>query len=172
MRRGYAWPYPFSQAPSHPAIPCNTCSCAHPADLLPCAHPAPCGERLLLPSATRRPAATCNLPRCCKALTPFSAAIAPSWLTLLSTHTPGYLLRTLKIKQASAGRSAPGKSQAPTRSLFQAAILARRSALDSRLLRSLRAAVPVRVPAAHKSCSVHSHIMSHNAFPLCQDKHA
>ena len=40
------------------------------------------------------------------------------------------------------------------------------------LVAVVAAAVPVRVPAAHKSCSVHSHIMSHNAFPLCQDKHA
>ena len=75
----------------YPAIPVPV----HTLQTCPCAHPAPCGERLLLPSATRRPAATCNLPRCCEALTPFSAATAPGWLTLLSTRTPGYLLRTL-----------------------------------------------------------------------------
>lgn len=45
-------------------------------------------------------------------------------------------LQVLPVKAGRQGQAAPWRVQAPVRSLFHAAILARRSALDSRLLRS------------------------------------
>ena len=168
MRRGYAWPYPFSQAPSHtlqyPAIPVPV----HTLQTCPCAHPAPCGERLLLPSATKRPAAICNLRRRCEALTPSSAAIAPSWLTLLLTHTPSYLLRTRYIKQASKRRPVCTMAISGTDALLvPGRDLGAALCAGLALVAVVAAAVPVRVPAARGSCSVHDHVMPRDASPLC-----
>ena len=135
MRRAYAWPYPFSQAPSQTLqylFLCTPCKPApvhtlHPVVSACCSH-LPL-EGLLQHAIFAGAAGLRSL--CCHSAKLAGATLGP--------HTQLSIEDSLSLYQASAGRSAPGQCQAaPTRSLFQAAILARRSALDSRLLRSLR----------------------------------